>query len=195
MDKNRIARFIGAQTAIFALNYETVERPLTEFEEQIQKKLRTTDWGCNSRATKEAFKDSMYALAASKGVTIDPRIFSEGSGGMIEFVPFSLVVPIANPNSHDYTIGKPCLTQPGTSRCIPYDMGSNNMTREKDALRPATAEEIHDFVDKVDLEIQEPDFVKNFKEALEKFKSESKPTASVTKKTGLGARLRAIFGR
>lgn len=99
-------------------------------------------------STKEAVAD-LLKLANPKLVI--RKKFIIGSGRDDDKVAFQrglVVVPLKNPNSHDYKLGKPAIFCE-SDRCVAiresrYSVG-NHMTTEKKSLRLATPAEIKKF--------------------------------------------------
>jgi len=62
----------------------------------------------------------------------------------VYFEPFCAIVPLRNPNSHDYPIGRVSIAVPDSSPMFwkPSGGDGNSLTRERSCLRPATEEEI-----------------------------------------------------
>ncbi len=74
-----------------------------------------------------------------------PPFPSSGSGML--FIPLAAIVPLSNPNSHNYAIGKVAVAQ-NTSSTLYRQNGTfgNSMSTLKTSLRPATEKEIQHFV-------------------------------------------------
>lgn len=90
--------------------------------------------------------DQKRALAVLFGILLDEEIpIKDLSVEFVEFERYIMVVPIANPNEHNYPIGTPCWIIRHDEALISSGEEGNHLPFQKAALRPANKEEIEEF--------------------------------------------------
>ena len=101
------------------------------------------DFGCRTSAVREL-------VVLLTGETLPPRDESSDDSTDIRLVPGAMYVPTANPNSHDYEIGRPVVVQAtgyGRFACRLDGKTGNHLPTESNAIRPATEAEVDEHAD------------------------------------------------
>lgn len=106
---------------------------------KIQDMIGSGAFGCNSAA-----------VARLVSVLPGEKIELNVTGSFPMWGAFAVVVPISNPNSHNYPIGEPALAVsvggPRSSLMISTGDRGNTMCNDRGTVRPATNEEVKDLI-------------------------------------------------
>jgi len=118
-----------------------------------EKAVKVYDVLAENRAPAYIYK--LMSTLLGEDIPVIKREINPGSQG---FYPFSCVVPVSNPNSHNYTKGVPCvLTFVGmtsSNKAMRYDGSTGNnlpkmsLGNSRSPVIPATEEQINEFFEK-----------------------------------------------
>lgn len=125
-------------TKDFAEKYYGGEK---EYSEKAKELARLSDQvgGCRNSKVREL-------VSLITGIDLPPGESSEG----VTFGKYVAIVPLACRNSHNYKIGKPCVSRGGPNGLIRMDgTKGNTMDSSAKSLRPATVEEIDEWMEAI----------------------------------------------
>lgn len=135
-------RFVERAMAANAKMYPTDKpkkdtRKLSAKAKKAEELIQSGKFGCNTNQVAEL----VSILLGEEVIGKKPSATAP-----LGFVPGAVIVPLTNPNSHDYKIGVPIYVKVDYSGCVQVD-GSrgNHMSCDRSASRPATKDEIISF--------------------------------------------------
>lgn len=130
---------------------QAVERAYEHTQKWWKEQQPETPAPLSTKAKK--IQDAVYDNRIDKdlltvfSILIDEKIPRRTTGsGLVAFIPGLFVVPLANDNSHDYTINEPVqTTDDGRDNTVSMSLQGNkknHVTKTRKFLRPATSLEI-----------------------------------------------------
>jgi len=155
MTKEDFTAALIAQTELLKSNNNSKPcENLTPFQKEVQEGYRKVPGDCSGNGER-VYKEEARKRAKEKGEVLPDCLFGDDDDEL-EYVPFAVVVPLDNPNSHNYRIGEPVLLvldEDGDMYNLPTIevRRHNNYPHWASSSRAATVAEIKQLVESLDI--------------------------------------------